>query len=142
MQTDLERAKAELRAGDWSLVLVKEGRVAARTSGPGLRELLALAGSLGDTARGASLADRVVGRAAALVALAMGIRAVYTPLLSEGGRRVLEESAIDLVYERVVPMILNRSGEGQCPMERLVEGMRDPHEALSALRAWKPPAPV
>lgn len=134
MNADLELAKALLHGQGKALVLVKGGEVLATGERQGVADLLALVDRLGQAARGASLADRVVGKAAALIAASVGVTAIYTPLVSELAQAALVVQAIHLQYERSVPGILNRQGNGPCPMERLVQEVEDPEQAVQTLR--------
>jgi len=38
-----------------------------------------------------------------------------------------------------VPVILDRSLSGSCPLEKTVEGMTEPGKMVEALRGFKPP---
>jgi hypothetical protein len=133
---DLELAKRELLTGDNALVLVKAGRVLGTGQRAGIADLLHLAEQLGPKSRGAALADRVVGKAAALIAQHMGVTSVFTPLASDLARETLAKGGIQLECERLVPAILNRRGDGPCPMEKLVSAIDEPAAAVKALQGF------
>lgn len=99
MSRDLELARAILRAQDKALVLVKDGRVLGTGERKGVADLLALAERLSEEAQGAALADRVVGKAAAMVAWSMGVASVYALLVSEPARETLVRGGVPLEYE-------------------------------------------
>jgi len=101
----------------FSAVLVKNGRILASEKGEGVKPLLLACRASGADARGSSLADKVVGVAAARVGIDVGVRAVYGHLVSEGAARELQDEGIVAQWGRLVPFILNRAGDGQCPME-------------------------
>ena len=84
--------------------------------------------------QGFSAADRVVGRGAAFLYRLLGVKAVYARVMSEPAVRVLEEGGIAALPDRVVPGIVNRTGDGPCPFEAAVLEIRDPQEALRAIR--------
>ena len=96
--------------------------------------------ALGTRPWGAALADRVVGRAVALLADRWRLRAVYGERMSRSAREVLERAAITAVWGELVPAILNREGTGLCPIERRVLTIDDAEEALATLRAMFPRA--
>lgn len=83
---------------------------------------------------GASLADKVVGKAVALLSLFAGIRSIYTPLISEPALHVLSPSTIYVEALHTVPMILNRDQTDRCPIETMVLTCEDPAEAFSILK--------
>jgi Domain of unknown function (DUF1893) len=134
--TDLELAIGIFRSEGSSFVLVKHGRTLARGSRDGIGELLAAAETLGEAARGSSLADKVVGKAVAMVAAHYGLSAVFSPLASEPAQQVLARHGIELQPERLVPLILNRRNDGPCPMERLTMPLEQPGEAVAALKEF------
>jgi len=137
-------ARAILQERGLAFVVVRDGTILGQGTGPGIRELLDFADQPGQDARGAALADRIIGRAAAMIARSMGIAAVHAVLMSEGGRQVLAEGGIGATSDRIVPAVRNRAGDGPCPMEARVAAIADPGEAMAALRAMiargRPPA--
>jgi len=91
------------------------------------------------------LADKVVGKAVAMVAVEAGIRAIYTPLASHAAQQVLDQYAISLNADRMVPLIRNKRNDGPCPMERLTLPLDAPSDAVAALKNFvgrtTPPTP-
>lgn len=127
-ESDLSVARNLLERG-FSVVIVKGGRILASEKGEGIKPLLLACRAAGADARGSSLADKVVGVAAARVAIDVGVCAVYGSLMSEGAARELQDAGIAAQYDKLVPIILNRAGDGQCPMERLTLGTSSPSDA-------------
>jgi Domain of unknown function (DUF1893) len=141
---DLERAKGFLYSGSYAFVIVKQGQVIASGMRDGLDELLETVVQHGGALRGASLADKIVGKAVAMVAVYAGIRDIYTPLGSQAAQQVLEANDIVFQAERLVPLIRNKRDDGPCPMERLTLPIDEPVEAVIALREFvaQRPQPV
>ena len=83
---------------------------------------------------GFSCADRVVGRAAALLYVLLGAREVHAEVLSRSGEEVFKAHKIAYGCDVSAERIVNRAGTGLCPMELATEGISDPVEALSAIR--------
>ncbi len=142
--TDLDIAKEMLQADGLAFVIAKDGNILRTGTREGVGELLETVGALDGQTRGASLADKIVGKAVAMVARRAGIRAVYSPLASEAAREALAHDHILLEYDRMVPLILNKRNDGPCPMERLTLPIAEPEEAVAALRDFVrqgPPKP-
>lgn len=129
---ELQRAVALLRRGNYSCVLCDRDRVLTSTK-RGIAPLLERMES-GESLTGVAAADRVIGKAAALLLIAGGAVAVYGQVMSEEAYRLLTETGMVVEYEKLTPVIQNREGNGPCPMERAVAGVTDPGEALPALR--------
>ncbi len=134
--TDLELAKEKLRADACAFVIAKNSALLATGTRDGIAELLATMDALGDSARGAALADKIVGKAVALTARAAGIHSVYATLASDAAKRALEIENISFEYAQIVPLIRNKRNDGPCPMERLTAPIDDPRDAVIALRAF------
>lgn len=130
---DLTMARGFVSLGRYSLVVVKEGRILAKSQESGLRPLLRAAEALQGEMEGTSVADRVTGRAAALVLRARKVRAVFGGIMSEDARRELEEGDLVVEWGRLVPRILSRDHQDPCPMEREVTGISSPVEAYLRL---------
>ncbi len=134
--TDLELAKQKLNSDSLAFVIAKNGAVLRTGTRNGVGELLDAVDALGDAAHGAALADKIVGKAVAMVARVGQIRAVYSPLMSQAACDVLAVERITVEYDRLIPLILNKRNDGPCPMERLTLPIDDPHEAVTALRGF------
>ena len=133
---DLELAQHTFRAGTVAFVLVKKGAVLRTGTRDGIGELIQAVDALGDAAYGASLADKVVGKAVAMVARYADLKAVYSPLASQAALDALTIDHISLEYDRLVPLILNKRNDGPCPMEKLTQPIEDPVQAVAALREF------
>jgi len=120
----------------FTVAAVKEGRVLGRETGSGARPFFLLYLRLGRDLSGASVADRVVGRAVALGAVAAGCAGLYGDVMGESALELLRKSSVNYSHGRLVPRILDRSGRGPCPVERLSEKTRDIEELLEALRGF------
>ena len=72
--------------------------------------------------RGATVYDKVVGRAAALLLAYGGVARVLAPLISRGGLAVLRRGGAVVEYQKIVKNITNIKGDDLCPMERLSQG--------------------
>jgi hypothetical protein len=63
--------------------------------------------------------DKVIGNAAACLAVKAHAREVYSPLGSELGIKTLEKHKITHHLDSVVPYIMRDDGQDMCPMEKL-----------------------
>lgn len=82
---------------------------------------------------GAYIADRIIGKAAAMLAVAGGAAAAYGEVMSEAGLAMLRDHGIETRYGTLTDNIRNRENTGLCPMEQTVQSMDDPQNALPAL---------
>jgi hypothetical protein len=63
--------------------------------------------------------DKIMGNAAALLAVKAGCREVYSPLGSQLAIKTLEDYHIKPHITQTVASIQKAGGEGMCPMEKL-----------------------
>ncbi len=142
--TDLELAIQALEAH--TIVLCKKGELLV-SDRHGVAPMLDFLRE-GHDLSGYSVADRVVGKAVAMLFCRAGIREVYAKTVSEGGEAYLTAHGIPVRYETRTARILNRAGTGPCPMEAAVRDTDDMEEGylrltakLEEMRAQKPTEP-
>lgn len=128
MHPDLEKAKAALKNDKCTCVLTL-GAVMFKSSEKGVQPLLDWMNS-GNNYMGYMVADKVVGRAAAFIDIAMGIREVYAEVMSESAKALLEKNHVMVTADTIVPEILNSDKSDACPLEKAVEGIENAAEAL------------
>ena len=130
--TDLDLARALLIAEkDATLVAVRGDDIHVCRE-RGVKPLLKMIKS-GCSLRGYAVADKVVGKAPALLYAVLGPDAVFSPVMSWTGRAVLLCSGIATSYDTLVRHIQNRAKTGQCPMDSSVSNVWEPYEAVGVL---------
>jgi len=130
---DIDLAKKKLAAEALSVVIVKHGKPMFTSRAPGVRSLIDAIREFGPSLAGASVADKVVGKAAALLCVYAKASRVYGCVMSELGSEVLKKFSVPFEHETLVPNILDRHGTGMCPFEKLVLMINSPEEAFSAI---------
>lgn len=142
--SDLETAKRLYHSHGYSFVIVHSNQMLAFGTRDGVGELLEIVAEAGDGLRGAALADKIVGKAVAMVAAHAGIGAVYSPLMSEPAVQALQQRGIQVESDHTVAFIQNKRGDGLCPMEQLTLPFAEPPAAVRALENFvaqrKPPS--
>ena len=131
---DIELARQLLETEGHSIVAVKAGIVIGTASGPGVGPLLKLVEEHRNELVGAAVADKVVGRAVALVCAELGITAVYGFVMSETAVGVLGTHGIEFASGTMVPTIMTRTQTDLCPIERGAQGLLTPDGATDALK--------
>jgi hypothetical protein len=134
MRTDLNLAKKRLIQKNLSLVIVKDGKVLFEIESHGIGDLLKAVNRLGNNMRATSVADRIVGRAAALLFVFSSVRAVFAVTASDGGIEVLESNNVFCEYENRVKNVLNLKKTDVCPFEKLVAKLSSPEKAYAVLK--------
>ena len=133
---DLKLAKQRLKEKKFNLLIVKDGGVIFATKSQGIRGLLQAIEKLGKQLIGSSVADRIVGRAAAMLCAYFKASSVFAVTISEEGEKMLKENEISYQFENRVPNILNYERTDVCPFEKHVMGLTKPEEAYEKLKAF------
>lgn len=102
----------------------------------GVADLFNLVADEPDFLRGASVADRVIGRGAALLLVKGGAREVYAQVISSGALEVLRSVGIETSFGKEVPNIINRTGTDICPVEKLTASTLSPDEAYERIKQF------
>ena len=132
--TDLELARALLYATKGATAVAVRGDEVLISQERGVKPLLGWIAE-GKSLAGFSVADKVVGKAPALLYAILGPAAVFAPVMTNAARAVLLANEIACGNDTLVEKITNRAGDGQCPMDATVTNVFDPYEAESAIRA-------
>ena len=130
--SDLEKAKELLTEGDYTCVLCK-GDIVYTSRERGVKPLLALLDSETDCS-GFSAADKIVGNGAAYLYVLLGVSEVYAPTMSEAAVKTLARNLISIDCGKVVDYIVNRTGDGICPMEEATLDAESPEDALTKIK--------
>lgn len=132
MNKDLLEAKNCMMSGDYTCVAMK-GKQVYTSRERGVRPLLTWLDT-GIELKGFSVADKVIGNGAAMLYVLLGVKELYTPIISKPAVATLEKHGIHIYYDVCVDGIVNRAGSGPCPMEDAVKGIDNPQDAFHAIR--------
>jgi hypothetical protein len=78
--------------------------------------------------------DKMMGNAAALLAIKINAGEVYSPMGSELAAKTLDAYGIKYHLTEIVPRILRPDGQGLCPMEQLSIGQQ-PEQFYQEMKA-------
>jgi hypothetical protein len=132
--TDLDIAKSELYEENLTLAIVKNSEVLFETKNHRISGFLDAVEKLGGKLEGASLADRVAGKAIALLCVYAKIREVYAAVLSRKAQAVFEQNKIRGQWRELVDNVLNADKTGMCPFEKAAVNISDPEKAYKAFK--------
>jgi len=96
MWEDLEYAKKRLHGKGLTLIIVKDFRVLFESKAHGVSAFLEALDKFGDKMRGTSVADKVAGKAIALLCVYAGVGAVYASTMSVKAKQVFENHNVHL----------------------------------------------
>ena len=132
MNNDLTSAKELLVNNGYTCVLFKDGNE-FHSFDRGVKPLIDFLES-GKDFDGFYAADKTVGAGAAHIYVLLGVKALWANIISQSGKEILEKNNIQIFFGKQVPYIINRSGDGVCPIESSVKDIKNSNEALSAIK--------
>ncbi len=131
----MERLKKMLHAGNFSCV-IQNGEVTRCFTQRGVADLYRLLKEEPQFLHGAKLADKVIGKGAAALAVLGGIRQVYADVMSHPALALFRQYDIEAEAAEVVENIRNRRGDGNCPVETLCRDAATAEECLPLIEEF------
>lgn len=132
---DLEKAKELLEKNNLTLSIVKNGKIIFESSSHGIGGFLTAIKKLDNQLEDASVADKIAGKAIALLCAYSKVQNVYALILSRSAKLLFEEYAVHCEWDQLVENILDATGEDACPFEKLAKKISDPNEAYRKFKA-------
>lgn len=132
---NLEYARQQFRTGQYTCVLCR-GEITYTSNANGISPLLDFMEN-GCNLHGFSAADKIVGKAAAMLFALAGITELHAQVMSKSAAEVLRIHKIAFSYDILTEHIINRKGDDICPMEQAVAqiDMADLQAAYIAISA-------
>ena len=133
MNNALLKARQMLEEGNYTCVVLKDGEEYTSHE-RGVKPLIDLLDS-GRSYVGAIAADKTVGAGAAHLYVLLGVSALWTNVVSDSAKAILDSAGITLTFGECVPHIINRRGDGICPIELAVRDAKTSEEAYTLILA-------
>ncbi len=119
LSEDIEQVKSLLLSNPRNNLVVKKGSDLKVIKKKGITPVLDLCLSKANY-QGAVCADRIVGKAAALLYVYLGVHFVYGHVLSREAQKYFERYHILYEYEFLVDMIVNKTNDDFDPLDKAV----------------------
>lgn len=132
---DLAIARNELYEEQLTLVIVKDGAVIFKTKSHRISGFLHAIDELGGKLEGASVADRVAGKAVAFLCAYAKVKTVYAAVLSRKAHSVFKRNKIRVQWKELVDNVLDADKTGVCPFEKAAENISKADEAYIAFKS-------
>lgn len=116
-----------------SCVLIKDNVIEKTVNARGIAPVIKL--YEGGLLENAYIVDKIVGKAAAMVMTLGGVKGCYGVTMSRAAVEWFNSHGVSVRYNKLTEYIVNRQGDGICPMEETVKDINDENEAYAALKA-------
>jgi hypothetical protein len=129
---NLQQANNLLEDHKSSCIILKNNEIVFTSSNIGVKPLLLFLKekiNIGEYDQ-LVLIDKIIGKAALLLAVKCKIQRIYTPIISSLALDAAKHYNVKCQASKIVPYIINREGNGMCPIESSVVNILDLDEAL------------
>jgi hypothetical protein len=109
---------------DWTFLLLKKNKIIYRSKKERLQPLIFCLKNKKALLKGATVYDKIVGRAAALLMIYGKIKSVSTPIISRSALKEFGKTNIKVEYGATTGRIMNKKGDDTCPMEKLSQNKK------------------
>lgn len=127
----VQAALQRIRQGEIVCAAIRDGGILAAQAGRGVAPVLQMFknGQL----TGSFLVDKVVGKAAAMIMTRGGISGCHGINVSRAALDWFGRCNVPVTYDAVTDHIVNRTGDGMCPMEQAVLGLQEDTDIVTVL---------
>jgi tyrosine-protein phosphatase YwqE len=125
IMNSLEKARKILHENNYTFVLLNDNNTIFTSHKKGIMPLMEIIQREKYILDDAVIADKVIGKAAALLISGFKVKGLYTDLMSQKAKEILELFSIEHQCEALVDYIQNRAKDDQCPMEKLTKDIFD-----------------
>jgi len=133
----IERLKQILSHGDYTIAVGNSHSGQIFTSRErGVKALLHLLDTDPDMLREASVADKVVGKAAAALMLLGGVNEIHSGVITSAAFGMLRQGGVAVDFDVETPFVENRTRTGRCPLDTLCSTLSSPEEMAAAIRKF------
>jgi hypothetical protein len=132
--TDLEIAKNELYEENLALAIVKNGALLYSTKSHRISGFLDAIDKCDGNLEGASIADKVAGKAIALLCVYAKVKEVYAAVMSRQALVVFKKHKVIYHWNELVENILDASKTDICPFEKAATNIFDPEKAYKTFK--------
>jgi hypothetical protein len=133
---DLEIARKRLKKNNLTLVFVKDGKIIYEANSHGLKDLILVIDEIQEYIKGSSVADHVVGKAAASLFIHSNVTSVFAEKISKHAVTVLTDKNIYFEYESLVDKILNKNKTDICPFEKIALDSLSPEKTYRKIKLF------
>ncbi len=132
-QDIMEQLVRKLKSGSTTFALTTPRGGSFESTAGGVTTLRRLLADSPEALRGAWVADKVVGKAAAALMVLGGVRELHAGVISDAGVKMLRRGRIRATYDERVEEIRNRDNTGLCPLEAACADAKTPEECAQRL---------
>lgn len=136
MEIEKQLAIDELNNTDYSLVVVKDNKVKYRSKEESVGSIVHLLEDKPQLLKDSVVADKIIGRAVAMVCDFAAVKFCYGQVVSEGAIDIFEKNDVSYQIEKKVKAIENKDKTDLCPIEKLTLEIEDSSKGIQRIKKF------
>lgn len=120
---------------DKTIIIYKDKEVVFTSEYKGVRPMMEYMKAYGPSQEPLTVVDRIMGRGAVMLAVLINAKTIKTPMISKTALDLAKIHGLKVEADKIVPYVINREGNGRCPIETSVLGIEDVQEGYEAIKA-------
>ncbi|WP_422485341.1 DUF1893 domain-containing protein [Gudongella sp. DL1XJH-153] len=130
------KAKEYMELNSLKMVVYNNEKVVAQSTDRGIKPVYDVYTKEFDSLKGAFVADRITGKAAAMLLAEGKISGIYTDLISDPAVEIFQSKGVSIEYGQKVKHILNRDMDGMCPIETISRNVSSVDDLIDGIEAF------
>ena len=136
MAEDRELAINELNETDYSLIIVKDQQVKYKSKEESVGSIVGLFDNNPQLLKDSVVADKIIGRAVAMVCDLGDVNFCYGQIVSQGAVDIFNKNNLPYQAEKKVKVIKNKDNTDLCPIEKLTLNVEDSVKGIKKIKEF------
>lgn len=124
---------AQLEHQDKTCIIIAKDQVVFTSTDFGVKPMVEYYQSFGTSKEPLTVIDKIMGKGAVILAILCGAKTIISPKMSEVAYEFAKKKGLEITVETIVPMIINRTKDGRCPVETAVLDIDDVSEGYKVI---------
>lgn len=119
---------------DKTCLIYRDEQLIFSSTDQGVKPMMMYMKAYGASEEPLTIVDRIMGKGAVLLAIAINATKIITPIISEPALALAEKYNLEVLAQKKVAYIINRTGDGRCPIESAVLAIDNIDEGYKAIQ--------
>jgi len=129
----MEEAKELIDNNIKSCIVIKNEKIIHSVDGTGIKPLLNIYMENKQDLENSFVADKLIGKAAAMILICGKVKNVYGTKISKSAIELLTKNNIEYEYNELIEKVYNKDKTDLCPMEKTVLKIDNPEDGVNAI---------
>lgn len=133
---DKKLAISKLNNSEYKLVVVKDNEIKYKSKEDSVSSIVDLLDNKPDLLKNSIVADKVIGRAVAMICDCGEVEFCYGSIISKGASDLFKQANISYKAKKEVEFIKNKDNTDLCPIEKLTLKVDNSNEGIEKIKEF------